>query len=70
MWEPDEKVRDPNGRLQFFVRSTGNRELVCDKVGRQLGFCDEHNTFEPSGKKLALDPQPALLFKGEGERKP
>ena len=62
MKDNDEKVRDPNGRLEFFVRSTGGHELVCDRLGRQLGFCDEHNTYEPSGRKVALDPQPALLF--------
>ena len=45
-------LRDSMGRKIAEIKSEGNRDVIRDPMGKQLGYFDGRYTYDPMGKKV------------------
>lgn len=57
-------VRDSSGKLLYYTVRLGDRLEVRDAGGRLLGYCQNGETRDASGRLVTKGENPGILYKG------
>ena len=59
-----ENICDSSGNVLYSIEDQGNKLIVIKADGTVLGWCENGNTYDATGKLICYGKSPGALYKG------